>query len=136
MHRLGSGLMCPACGNRRVTVVFEPPSKCAVGSPARQNDRRRTLRERGLWDARRQAFFFFFFFFFYKHTPPPPPPPQKKKKKKKKKKSSSRSGWFIPCGFEIVCAFAPGDERDAICDGAPEPLDGAFSGLSKQSFEF
>jgi hypothetical protein len=26
LSRLESRLMCPACGNRRVTVVFEPPS--------------------------------------------------------------------------------------------------------------
>src|SRR5580700_11550848 len=25
-HRLEARLICPACGNRRVTVVFEPPS--------------------------------------------------------------------------------------------------------------
>jgi hypothetical protein len=24
-------LMCPACGNRKVTVVFEPPSNAQVG---------------------------------------------------------------------------------------------------------
>jgi hypothetical protein len=28
--RLESRLMCPACGNRRVTVVFEPPSNAKV----------------------------------------------------------------------------------------------------------
>ena len=27
-----SRLMCPACGSRRVTVVFEPPSNYQVGS--------------------------------------------------------------------------------------------------------
>jgi hypothetical protein len=27
LSRLESRLMCPACGNRRVTVVFEPPRK-------------------------------------------------------------------------------------------------------------
>jgi hypothetical protein len=30
ISRLESRLMCPACGNRRVTVVFEPPSNRAV----------------------------------------------------------------------------------------------------------
>src|SRR5580692_11498855 len=29
LGRLESRLMCPACGNRRVTVVFEPPSNAA-----------------------------------------------------------------------------------------------------------
>jgi hypothetical protein len=29
LSRLESRLMCPACGNRRVTVVFEPPSNAA-----------------------------------------------------------------------------------------------------------
>jgi hypothetical protein len=32
LSRLESRLMCPACGSRRVTVVFEPPSNCEVGS--------------------------------------------------------------------------------------------------------
>jgi hypothetical protein len=32
LSRLESRLMCPACGNRRVTVVFEPPSHYQVGS--------------------------------------------------------------------------------------------------------
>ena len=32
LSRLESRLMCPACGNRRVTVVFEPPSNAQVGS--------------------------------------------------------------------------------------------------------
>jgi hypothetical protein len=27
ISRLESRLMCPSCGNRQVTVVFEPPSK-------------------------------------------------------------------------------------------------------------
>ena len=54
LSRLESRLMCPACGNRRVTVVFEPPSN-AWWVPARQNDRSPTLRERGSWDARRQV---------------------------------------------------------------------------------
>jgi hypothetical protein len=31
LSRLESRLMCPACGNRRVTVVFEPPSNVQVG---------------------------------------------------------------------------------------------------------
>jgi hypothetical protein len=31
LARLEGGLMCPACGNRRVTVVFEPPSNAQVG---------------------------------------------------------------------------------------------------------
>jgi hypothetical protein len=31
LSRLESRLMCPACGNRRVTVVFEPPSNAQVG---------------------------------------------------------------------------------------------------------
>ena len=30
LSRLESRLMCPACGNRRVTVVFEPPSNAQV----------------------------------------------------------------------------------------------------------
>ena len=30
LSRLESRLMCPACGNRRVTVVFEPPSNAKV----------------------------------------------------------------------------------------------------------
>jgi hypothetical protein len=29
LSRLESRLMCPACGNLRVTVVFEPPSNTA-----------------------------------------------------------------------------------------------------------
>jgi hypothetical protein len=29
LSRLESRLMCPACGNRRVVVVFEPPSNAA-----------------------------------------------------------------------------------------------------------
>src|ERR1700733_644778 len=29
LSRLESRLMCPCCGNRRVTVVFEPPSNAA-----------------------------------------------------------------------------------------------------------
>jgi hypothetical protein len=29
LSRLESRLMCPACGNRKVTVVFEPPSNAA-----------------------------------------------------------------------------------------------------------
>jgi hypothetical protein len=32
LSRLESRLMCPACGNRRVTVVFEPPSNAQVRS--------------------------------------------------------------------------------------------------------
>ena len=32
LSRLESRLMCPACGSRRVTVVFEPPSNYQVGS--------------------------------------------------------------------------------------------------------
>jgi hypothetical protein len=31
LGRLEGRLMCPACGNRRVTVVFEPPSNAMVG---------------------------------------------------------------------------------------------------------
>jgi hypothetical protein len=31
LGRLEGRLMCPACGNRRVTVVFEPPSNAQVG---------------------------------------------------------------------------------------------------------
>ena len=31
LSRLESRLMCPACGSRRVTVVFEPPSNARVG---------------------------------------------------------------------------------------------------------
>jgi hypothetical protein len=31
LSRLESRLMCPACGSRRVTVVFEPPTNRAVG---------------------------------------------------------------------------------------------------------
>jgi hypothetical protein len=30
LSRLESRLMCPACGGRNVTVVFEPPSNRAV----------------------------------------------------------------------------------------------------------
>jgi hypothetical protein len=30
LSRLESRLMCPACGNRRVTVVFEPPANSQV----------------------------------------------------------------------------------------------------------
>jgi hypothetical protein len=34
ISRLETRLMCPACGNRRVTVVFEPPSNAkVVGGP-------------------------------------------------------------------------------------------------------
>ena len=29
LGRLEGRLMCPSCGNRRVTVVFEPPSNAA-----------------------------------------------------------------------------------------------------------
>jgi hypothetical protein len=32
LSRLESRLMCPACGNRRVTVVFEPPSNAQASS--------------------------------------------------------------------------------------------------------
>jgi hypothetical protein len=32
LSRLETRLMCPACGNRSVTVVFEPPSNAQVGS--------------------------------------------------------------------------------------------------------
>jgi hypothetical protein len=32
ISRLESRLMCPACGNRRVTVVFEQPSNAQVQS--------------------------------------------------------------------------------------------------------
>ena len=32
ISRLELRLMCPACGSRRVTVVFEPPSNARVGS--------------------------------------------------------------------------------------------------------
>ena len=32
LSRLESRLMCPACGSRTVTVVFEPPSNAQVGS--------------------------------------------------------------------------------------------------------
>ena len=32
LSRLESRLMCPACGSRRVTVLFEPPSLTQVGS--------------------------------------------------------------------------------------------------------
>jgi hypothetical protein len=32
LSRLESRLMCPACGSRRVTVVFEPPSNAQVRS--------------------------------------------------------------------------------------------------------
>jgi len=31
LSRLESRLMCPSCGNRSVTVVFEPPSNAQVG---------------------------------------------------------------------------------------------------------
>jgi hypothetical protein len=30
LGRLEARLMCPACGNRRVTVVFEPPSNAML----------------------------------------------------------------------------------------------------------
>jgi hypothetical protein len=30
LGRLEARLMCPACGNRRVVVVFEPPSNAAM----------------------------------------------------------------------------------------------------------
>jgi hypothetical protein len=30
LGRLEGRLMCPVCGNRRVTVVFEPPSNAQV----------------------------------------------------------------------------------------------------------
>jgi hypothetical protein len=30
LSRLESRLMCPSCGNRRVTVVFEPPSNSQI----------------------------------------------------------------------------------------------------------
>jgi hypothetical protein len=30
VSRLESRLMCPACGNRRVTAVFEPPTNSQV----------------------------------------------------------------------------------------------------------
>lgn len=32
LSRLESRLMCPACGNRSVTVVFEPPTNAKVVS--------------------------------------------------------------------------------------------------------
>jgi hypothetical protein len=32
ISRLESRLMCPACGNRNVTLVFEPPTNRQVGS--------------------------------------------------------------------------------------------------------
>jgi hypothetical protein len=32
ISRLEGRLMCPACGNRRVTVVFEPPSNAQMGT--------------------------------------------------------------------------------------------------------
>jgi hypothetical protein len=32
LSRLESRLMCPACGSRDVTVVFEPPTNRQVGS--------------------------------------------------------------------------------------------------------
>jgi hypothetical protein len=32
LSRLESRLMCPACGSRSVTVVFEPPTNRQVGS--------------------------------------------------------------------------------------------------------
>ena len=32
LSRLESRLMCPACGSRQVTVVFEPPTKQGVRS--------------------------------------------------------------------------------------------------------
>jgi hypothetical protein len=32
LPRLGSRLMCPACGSRSITVVFEPPTNWQVGS--------------------------------------------------------------------------------------------------------
>jgi hypothetical protein len=32
LSRLEGRLMCPSCGSRRVTVVFEPPSNAQVGS--------------------------------------------------------------------------------------------------------
>ena len=32
LSRLKSRLMCPSCGSRRVTVVFEPPRNAQVGS--------------------------------------------------------------------------------------------------------
>jgi hypothetical protein len=31
LSRLETRLMCPACGNRKVTLVFEPPSNAQVG---------------------------------------------------------------------------------------------------------
>ena len=31
ISRLESRLMCPTCGNRRVTVLFEPPRNAQVG---------------------------------------------------------------------------------------------------------
>ena len=31
LSRLEQRLMCPACGSRTVTVVFEPPSNAHVG---------------------------------------------------------------------------------------------------------
>ena|ERR1700691_3198253 len=40
ISRLESRLMCPSCGNRRVTVVFEPPSNAQVG-PGDQETRGR-----------------------------------------------------------------------------------------------
>jgi len=32
ISRLESRLMCPSCGSRQVTVVFEPPSNAQVGT--------------------------------------------------------------------------------------------------------
>jgi len=32
LSRLESRLMCPACGSRSITVVFEPPTNRQVGS--------------------------------------------------------------------------------------------------------
>ena len=32
ISRLESRLMCPSCGSRQVTVVFEPPSNAQVGN--------------------------------------------------------------------------------------------------------
>ena len=32
ISRLESRLMCPSCGGRQVTVVFEPPSNAQVGT--------------------------------------------------------------------------------------------------------
>lgn len=48
--------------------------------------------------------------------------------------SGFRSGRFVSCGFEVVCAFTWAEAIETGADGAPQAFDSSFGGFSQQVF--